>query len=345
MSADRSPDATILVQGYAACLRHLATRALGRYPEINYLIPTDFSMRAGSFAVLIAALLSGCSGAETIVRSLQTYRRVCPNGVVFFASAAAVPSRYREVALFPIQPVIGREQAKLASAIHRQHAGDLGANGIILTSALSAANGNKVIGPAIGDPAKRRGMGVAIYIPSDSTRVSEACRLPLATDTTTGIPVADALMSESEDIIISMNPPVAERRAARPIELRKASLLRPFDLSGRETRAVGPTPEEEVEAQFFRNQDVRSALATLERLRVVNGAEEVRPGLVRLSIRELAPRATLEYHISFLHASYQATLPFGQDAIVELWSQGIKLGEFTNHGLIIGADYARPESR
>ena len=44
----------------------------------------------------------------------------------------------------------------------------------------------------------------------------------------------------------------------------------------------------------------------------------------------------MEYHLSFLHASYQAALPFGHDAVVELWSRGAKLGEYTTAGLIFG---------
>ncbi len=299
-------------------------------------------MRAGSLAVLIAALLSGCSGAETLVRSLQTYRPVCANGVVFFAAASAVPARYREVALFPIQGVMGREQARLAGAIHRQHAGELGANGIILTSALNATNGNKVIGPAIGDPARRRGMAVAIYIPSDSSRVAHSCGQ--VGDTLSGVRAEAPVLGDSEDdvFIALATPPVTPRN--RPLALRGASALRAINQPAAETSATRPGAEEEAErasGEFFRNPDVRSALANLERLHVVNGAEEVRPGLVRLSIRELAPRATLEYHISYLHASYQATLPFGEDAVIELWAQGIKLGEFTSSGLVIGADYER----
>jgi hypothetical protein len=298
-------------------------------------------MRAGSLAVLTAVLLGGCSGAETLVRTLQSYRTVCANGVVFFASASTVPARYREVALFPIQAVVGREQARLASAIHRQHAGELGANGIILTSTYNTTNGSKVIGPAIGDPSRRRGMAVAIYIPSDTTRVMQACR-PGADTVSSTLAEAPVLGDSEDDIFIAMATPPPPRN--RPLAVRGASALRAFDQPTRETGAGQPAAEgtERDNGQFFRNQDVRSALANLERLNVVNGAEEVRPGLVRLSIRELAPRATLEYHISFLHASYQATLPFGQDAVVELWAQGIKLGEFTSNGLVIGADYEKP---
>jgi hypothetical protein len=304
-------------------------------------------MRSRCLALLTTALLGGCSGADTFVRSFETFHPICPNGVVFYPSAAAVPSSYREVALFPIQGVLGREQAKLASAVHRQHAGELGANAIILTSGLTAVTGNKVIGPAIGDPAQRRGMAVAIYIPADSGRVNEACgQLGEAVAKEPGGAAAPSLVAPEELILASQTASLPNR--TRSLEPRRASVrVRPFDLSGRVSRAIAepprPTEEEKPDsAAFFRNQDVRSALTNLERLHVVSGAEEVRPGLVRLAIRELAPRATLEYHIGYLHASYQAALPFGHVATVELWSQGMKLGEYTRNGLIVGADYAKP---
>jgi hypothetical protein len=306
-------------------------------------------MRSPCFALVMTAVLGGCSGAaDTFVRSFETSHPICPNGVVFFPSAAAVPSTYREVALFPIQGVLGREQAKLASAVHRQHAGELGANGIILTSSLSAATGNKVIGAAIGDPAQRRGMAVAIYLPADSGRVREACGQPGAAVAKAPGGTGPTTLVGPEELILASQTASLPRRL-RALEPRRAGVrVRPFDLSGRVTRAIaGPPRAVEVPkpdgAAFLRNQDVRSALTNLERLHVVSGAEEVRPGLVRLTIRELAPRATLEYHIGYLHASYQAALPFGQAATVELWSQGMKLGEYSRNGLVVGADYARPQ--
>jgi hypothetical protein len=93
---------------------------------------------------------------------------------------------------------------------------------------------------------------------------------------------------------------------------------------------------------FFRNQDVRSALANLERLRFVVDAREVRQGLVRLDLDTMGPPAQMGYHIGSLHGSYQSALPYGQEAVIELWSHGSKLGEFTNGGLMIGPDFTDP---
>ncbi|MGH7497903.1 MAG: hypothetical protein ACREL3_03515 [Gemmatimonadales bacterium] len=289
-------------------------------------------MRNCRSAILIAAaLVSGCSGAQILVRGMTTARRVCPNGVVFFPSAGEVPGKYREVALLSIEGVLGREEARRAGAMYRQHAGELGANGIILTSAISRDAGAKVIGPAIGDPSQRRGMAVAVYIPSDSNRVGEACPSAEAS----GAAVASATVSAARDMPF-VTSAISSSRGRRPSVRRVPAAVRPFDLSGRQAQAVKlqEDGDSDQSAQFILNQDVRSALTNLERLKIVTGAEEVRPGLVRLSLGQMAPLAQMEYHIGFLHGSYQAALPYGADAVVELWSKGSKMGEYTRDGLL-----------
>lgn len=296
-------------------------------------------MRPRCSVLLIAALVSGCSGAQTLVRIMSPVQKVCPNGVLFYRTAGEVPASYREVALVSIQGVLGREEAIRAGAMYRQHAGDLGANGIVLTSGISRDAGSKILGPAIGGPAERRGMAVAIYIPADSGRVGEACPVAtLATGPTgrrqaTTTPIAP---SASRDLPF-VSYAIARSRNGRPAIHRVSSRPRSFDLSGRATRALDPSesPDSGNSEAFRLNPDVRSALNNLERLNIVTGAEEVRPGLVRLSIGEMAPLAQMEYHIGFLHGSYMSALPFGADAVVELWSKGSKMGEYSKDGLVV----------
>ncbi len=300
-------------------------------------------MHTRASVVLITALLGGCSGAaKTLVARYGRVPEVCPNGVMFFASPKRVPGKYREVALFPIKDVLGRDEALLAGAMYRRQAGGLGANGIILTSSISRDEGAKVIGPALGNPAERRGMAVAIDIPADSSRVAEICH-PAATAVPGQTPVAsadDEIAAPQELLLVSRA--VSRSRANRSAIFRPLrARIRPFDLSAHETGALS-RPAAIVDlrdsASFIRNQDVRSALTNLERLKIVTEAEEVHPGLVRLSMGEPAQRARMEYHIGFLHGSYLAALPYGAEAVVELWSKGAKMGEYTRGGLVVGSE-------
>ena len=294
-------------------------------------------MRIDLSVIAIAALLGGCSRADVLLRNYARVREVCPDAVVFYATAALVSEKYREVALLPIPRVLGREEARRAGATIRQHAGQLGANAIVVTSALDARSGAKVLGPAIGDPAMRRGMAVAIDIPADSVRVGEVCN---SARTSASTVVSRPLPPRSS--IGTPHLPFASREAPQsPGEIVAAVRLastreRPFDLSGRDPRAATLSPAASPDASAFAdNQDVRSALTNLQRLKIVTGAEEVWPGLVRLSIGTMAPQARMEFHISYLQGSYQASLPYGQAAVVELWQNGSKVGEYTRRGLVL----------
>ena len=292
-------------------------------------------MRIDLSVVAIAALLGGCSRAEVLVRSYARVREVCPDAVVFYTSADLVSEQYREVALLPLPRVLGREDARRAGATIRRHAGQLGANAIIVTSAPEARASAKMLGPAIGDPAMRRGMAVAIDIPADSVRIGEVCDSPR---TSTSTIVSRPLPLRSSNATTHL--PLASREARqspgeRVAAVRLASTSeRPFDLSGPDPLAASPPPTGSSDASaFMGNQDVRSALTNLQRLKIVTGAEEVGPGLVRLSIGTMAPQAQMEFHIGYLQGSYHAALPYGQDAVIELWRNGSKVGEYTRRGL------------
>lgn len=294
-------------------------------------------MRIRITVVAIAALLGGCSGADILARNFTPVREVCPDGVVFFASANQVPGKYREVALLSIQRVLGREEARRVGAMYRQHAGELGANAIIMTSGLDAGAGAKVLGPAIGDPSLRHGMAVAIDVPADSIRVREVCDpAPESAPESVSRPVTSSTSAGSRELPF-VPVEFSRARGRRMAAVRLASAReRPFDLSGRDMRTVAAQSTQALDGwAFLRNQDVRSALINLQRLKIVTGAEEVVPGVVRLSIGTLAPPAQMEYHIGYLQGSYQAALPYGASAVVELWQNGSKVGEYTREGLVL----------
>jgi hypothetical protein len=283
-------------------------------------------MIARAATAMAAALLGNCAQGSPIFQAEAP--RICAESVTLFASADSVPSLYREVAL------ITQDAPR-----QRQDAAAAGANAIILNT-TTKTNPANMMGPAIGDPMSRQGKVVAIYIPADTARVARACRPGPSWRSSTSI---------AGSVSVSRTPHVAtaggsrsrgdnggEFRSAAPASV---SRNRAFDLSGRTSGSASslrPDREPEDSSILTRNSDVRTALASLKRLNLVTSAEEVRPGLVRLHISGMKPRTQLEYHMSFLHASYQAALPFGHKAIVELWANGTKVGEYTSDGLFLG---------
>lgn len=289
-------------------------------------------MIARAATAMAAALLGTCAQGTPIFQAEAP--RICADGVALFASADSVPSLYREVALLTQEAPRQRQDAAAA-----------GANAIILNT-NTKTNPANMMGPAIGDPMARQGKVVAIYIPSDTGRVARACRPGPSWRSSTS--VAGSLPATRSQKLATAAGSRSRSRGDNGGEVRSpapapapASRNRAFDLSGRQSGSAAslrPDREPEDTSILTRNADVRTALASLKRLNLVTSAEEVRPGLVRLHISGMHPRAQLEYHMSFLHASYQAALPYGRRAIVELWASGTKVGEYTSDGLFLGGD-------
>jgi len=93
---------------------------------------------------------------------------------------------------------------------------------------------------------------------------------------------------------------------------------------------------------FPLDSDGRIARATLHRLDIVTGFEEVRPGLLRLRIGKGWMAASAEYHLSHLFGGYAAQLGPDRKPVMELWQGGRKIGEYTVDGLLIGAEFSTP---
>jgi hypothetical protein len=87
-----------------------------------------------------------------------------------------VPYDYYEVALIETEGNSAYSgNGDLLKAI-RNKAADLGANGIVVNSLESTHTTVKVIGAAVGaNDAGRKGNAIAIWMPSDTARVREAC--------------------------------------------------------------------------------------------------------------------------------------------------------------------------
>src|SRR5438105_10701588 len=60
--------------------------------------------------------------------------------------------------------------------VGRRKAAALGANGVILASMKDASTGAKIANAFLGTGANRKGNAIAIYIPSDTSRVAAACK-------------------------------------------------------------------------------------------------------------------------------------------------------------------------
>jgi hypothetical protein len=83
----------------------------------------------------------------------------------------------------------------------------------------------------------------------------------------------------------------------------------------------------------------REALADVIRLRIVSEYTEVRPGILVLTTGEGYANATsLEYNLRRLHQAYRGLLYYQVPAVLELWRDGRKIGEYTEDGLLLGGE-------
>jgi hypothetical protein len=100
----------------------------------------------------------------------------CANAVAVYADSEHVPYDYYEVALITAEGnSVYNGNGDLLKSI-RSQAARLGANGIVV-DALGATHATvKVVGAALGsNDAERKGRAIAIWMPSDTARVREAC--------------------------------------------------------------------------------------------------------------------------------------------------------------------------
>jgi hypothetical protein len=88
---------------------------------------------------------------------------------------------------------------------------------------------------------------------------------------------------------------------------------------------------------------VRQALNDLIRLGVVAEYGEYRPGLLILVLGDgYRQSQSVEYNLGRLHKAYGQYLQYRVPAILELWLNGEKIGEYTNQGLLLGPEFNQP---
>lgn len=137
-------------------------------------------MRARTVLVagsVIAAAACVSTKAAVLNPGLQL-APVCPDGVMVFTTPDRVAQPYTEVALLDSKGDTDLTSEAGMIESQRRKAGELGANGVILGDVQDATTGQKVAKALLGTSANRKGKAIAIYIPSDSVRVREACPPP-----------------------------------------------------------------------------------------------------------------------------------------------------------------------
>jgi hypothetical protein len=139
-----------------------------------------FGMRTHRLAALslLIASLPACGARARVVATNPglALAPTCSNAVPVFADSEHVPYDYYEVALITAEGnSVYNGNGDLLKSIRTQ-AARLGANGVVI-DALGATHATvKVVGAALGgSDADRKGRAIAIWMPSDTARVREAC--------------------------------------------------------------------------------------------------------------------------------------------------------------------------
>jgi hypothetical protein len=134
--------------------------------------------RFSTLGLCASALLAACGTRSHIVATnpALALAPTCSNAVPVYPDREHVPYDYYEVALISAEAnSVYNGNGDLLKSV-RSEAARAGANGIIL-DALEASHATvKVLGAAVGsNDADRKARAIAIWMPSDTARVREAC--------------------------------------------------------------------------------------------------------------------------------------------------------------------------
>lgn len=135
------------------------------------------TLRIASLAIAIAAA-SACGVKKTTTAINPSFSRAptCDQAVVVYNSRADVPHDYYEVAWIQAEgSSVYTTDNKIRSEVIKG-AAKAGANAIIVNPAQESNTGAKVLGEALGmNSATTKVSALAIYMPSDAARVTQAC--------------------------------------------------------------------------------------------------------------------------------------------------------------------------
>jgi len=140
-------------------------------------------MRAGRLARIVScfallATLAACGAHSRIVATnpALSLSPTCADAVPVYPDREHVPYDYYEVALITARGnSVYNGNGDMLKAIRSKAAG-VGANGVVINSLGATHATVKVIGAVVGsNDADRKGRAIAIWMPSDTARVREAC--------------------------------------------------------------------------------------------------------------------------------------------------------------------------
>jgi hypothetical protein len=137
------------------------------------LIPTWSVAR-----LTIVVAVTACATQARIVATnpALSLAPTCTDAVAVYADREHVPYDYYEVALVTAKGnSVYTGNGDLLKAM-RSKAASVGANGLVINTLGATHATVKVIGAAVGgSDAERRGQAIAVWMPSDTVRVREAC--------------------------------------------------------------------------------------------------------------------------------------------------------------------------
>jgi hypothetical protein len=131
---------------------------------------------AACFVVLVQLAACGARSRIVATNSALSLSPTCADAVPVYSDREHVPYDYYEVALITAEGnSVYTGNGDLLKAI-RNKAAAVGANGVVINSLGATHATVKVIGAAVGsNDAERKGRAIAIWMPSDTARVREAC--------------------------------------------------------------------------------------------------------------------------------------------------------------------------
>ena len=130
-------------------------------------------------ATLIAGAAVGCGGARSQIierNTSLTLAPTCADAVPVYPSIDKVPYDYYVVAFITAEGnSVYSGNGDLLKSVRNQAAG-IGANGVVVDSLGATHATVKILGAAVGThDAERKARALAIWMPSDTARVREAC--------------------------------------------------------------------------------------------------------------------------------------------------------------------------